>query len=91
MSYQKPAIEVVAFSNSRKKNEKQPDVTGTITFNEAVVIEAGTKMDLAMWNRISKAGNAFQSGVIKPMRQQDPAMDPPFERVEKPGPVKIDF
>ena len=91
MSYQKPAIEVVAFTNTRKKTEKQPDVTGTITFNEACVIEAGTKFDLAMWNRISKGGNPFQSGVIKPARQQDAAMDPPFPAAEKPGPVKIDF
>lgn len=91
MSYQKPAIEVVAFSNNKKRSEKAPDVTGTITFNEACVIEAGTKMDIALWNRISKNGNPFQSGVIKPMREQGPAMDPPFERAEKPGPVKIDF
>lgn len=91
MSYQKPAIEVVAFTNTRKKSEKQPDVTGTLTFNEAVVIEAGTKFDIAMWNRISKGGNPFMSGVVKPPFQQDKAMDPPYERTEKPGPVKIDF
>lgn len=90
MSYQKPPIEVVAFSNTRKKNEKQPDVTGTITFNEAVVIEAGTKFDLALWNRVSKAGNPFQSGVVKPA--QDRSMDPPLPApIERSGPVKIDF
>lgn len=91
MSYQKPAIEVVAFTNSRKKSEKAPDITGTITFNEAVVIEAGTKFDLALWNRVSKGGNPFMSGVAKPPFQSERSMDPPFPAAEKPGPVKIDF
>lgn len=88
MSFQKPAIEVVAFPNKRKTHPKAPEFTGTITFNEAMVIEAGSKFDLALWNKVSKAGNAFQSGVIKPQQQQDV---PGFEPEQKRGPVKIDF
>lgn len=52
-------IEIVLFTNTKGKSEKAPHETGTVTFPD------GTKYEVAVWNRVSKAGNPFKSGVLK--------------------------
>lgn len=65
MAYEKPAIEVVLFQNRNKKSEKAPDSTGSIKFNQSVTFNPGDELDLAMWNRTSKNGVQFKSGLAK--------------------------
>ena len=48
--YQNKDGEGAVFMNTRKKNEKQPDWTGTFHW-------AGQDLELAMWERKSKNGN----------------------------------
>lgn len=52
-------IEIVLFENNRATNPKAPQETGTVTFPD------GTKYEVAIWNRVSKNGNPFKSGVLK--------------------------
>ena len=52
-------IEIVLFDNNKRKSDKAPHKTGTVTFPD------GTKYDVAIWNKVSKAGNPFQAGVLK--------------------------
>jgi uncharacterized protein (DUF736 family) len=52
-------IEIVLFTNNKRKSDKAPHETGTVTFPD------GTKYDVAVWNRVSKAGNPFKSGTLK--------------------------
>ncbi len=66
MAFEKPAIEVVLFQNRNKKSEKAPDGTGSIKFNQSVTFNAGDELDLALWNRTSKSGLQFKSGLAKP-------------------------
>lgn len=58
MTYQNQ-IEIVLFTNTRKKNPKAPDSSGSVEFPD------GTKYDVALWNRVSKNGTPFQSGQLK--------------------------
>lgn len=52
-------IEIVLFQNNKAKSEKSPQETGTVTFPD------GTKYEVALWNKVSKNGNPFKSGVLK--------------------------
>lgn len=52
-------IQIVLFENNRRSSDKQPHETGTVTFPD------GTKYEVAIWNRVSKNGNPFKSGVLK--------------------------
>lgn len=52
-------IEIVLFTNTKKKSEKSPGKTGTVTFPD------GTKYEVAIWNKVSKNGNPFEAGVLK--------------------------
>lgn len=52
-------IEIVIFQNNKAKSEKAPQETGTVTFPD------GTKYEVALWNKVSKNGNPFKSGVLK--------------------------
>ena len=52
-------IEIVLFANNKRKSDKAPHKTGTVTFPD------GTKYDVAIWNKVSKAGNPFEAGVLK--------------------------
>jgi len=63
-----------AFYNNRKKNERQPDWTGTFTWEGAI-------LELAMWERQSKKdGTPYLKFQVKPKfvpRQQQEAPPPP--------------
>lgn len=52
-------IEIVLFHNTKKKSEKSPSKTGTVTFPD------GTKYEVAIWNKVSKNGNPFEAGTLK--------------------------
>lgn len=52
-------IEIVLFDNNRATSPKAPHKTGTVTFPD------GTKYDVAIWSKVSKNGNPFESGVLK--------------------------
>lgn len=52
-------IEIVLFQNNKAKSDKSPQETGTVTFPD------GTKYEVALWNKVSKNGNPFKSGVLK--------------------------
>lgn len=52
-------IEITLFENNRRTNEKAPHETGTVEFPD------GTKYEVAIWNRVSKNGNPFKSGVLR--------------------------
>lgn len=82
-------IEIVLFTNNKRKSDKAPHETGTVTFPD------GTKYDVAIWNRMSKNGNPFKSGTLK-------LPDPKYQRNEggyggnatngaPTGGVKVDF
>jgi len=62
--YQKPAIEVVLFKNN-KGGDRSPVQTGVIKFNEPVTFNPGDELEVALWNRMSKSGNQFLSGLAK--------------------------
>lgn len=70
-------IEIVIFENTRRTSDKAPHETGTVTFPD------GTKYDVAIWNKVSKNGNPFKSGVLK-------LPDPKFQKREG-GAAKVDF
>lgn len=52
-------IEIVLFQNNKAKSDKAPQETGTVTFPD------GTKYEVALWQKVSKNGNPFKSGVLK--------------------------
>lgn len=70
-------IEIVLFENNRRQSDKAPHETGTVTFPD------GTKYDVAIWNKVSKNGNPFKSGVLK-------LPDPKYQKREG-GAAKVDF
>ena len=59
MSTYNNQIEIVLFTNTKKKSDKSPAKTGTVTFPD------GTKYEVAIWNKVSKNGNPFEAGVLK--------------------------
>lgn len=89
MAYEKPQIEVVLFQNRNKKSEKAPDGTGSIKFNAPVSFNAGDELDLALWNRTSKNGLAFKSGLAKP--KEDRGSYQPRQRPMREDSIDIDF
>jgi len=92
-AYQKPDIEVVVFSNDRKKHEKAPDETGTVTFNKAVTFQPGDQMQISLWSRTSKGGRDYKSGSIA--EKWEPKGGSGGGNYNRPqrdnGPVEIDF
>jgi hypothetical protein len=83
MAYESNEIQIVLFQNKQKKNPKGPDATGSVTFPD------GTKYEVALWNRVSKNGNAFQSGLLRlPNQTQAPRSSAP---APKSNEVEIDF
>lgn len=52
-------IEITIFENNRRTSDKAPHETGTVEFPD------GTKYEVAIWNRVSKNGNPFKSGVLR--------------------------
>jgi uncharacterized protein (DUF736 family) len=56
-NYQKKNGDFVLFPTKMKKSEKSPDYTGNIFFD-------GKTYSLAAWNKTSKAGNKFWSGLM---------------------------
>lgn len=57
-------IEIVLFENTKRKSDKSPQETGTVTFPD------GTKYEVALWHKVSKNGNPFKSGTLK-LQQAD--------------------
>lgn len=80
-------IEIVLFNNNKRKSDKAPHETGTVTFPD------GTKYEVAIWNKVSKAGNPFKSGVLKldtgkyGQGRNEPDSDAPAGY----SPAKVDF
>ena len=81
MTYQN-RIEIVLFQNNNPKNEKAPHATGTVEFPD------GTKYEVSLWNKVSKAGNPFKSGYLKLKTDQPEQRQ---SRPERNGPMEIDF
>jgi len=75
-------IEIVLFDNNNRKSDKAPHKTGTVEFPD------GTKYDVALWNKVSKAGNPFMAGKLS-------LPDPKYQREERGGGsrnrVEVDF
>lgn len=76
-------IEIVLFTNNKRRSEKAPHKTGTVEFPD------GTKYEVALWNKVSKSGNVFEAGVLK-------LPDPKYQRDSAPsqppaGQVNVDF
>ncbi len=63
-------IEIVLFENHKRKSDKAPHKTGTVEFPD------GTKYEVAIWNKVSKAGNPFEAGVLR-------LPDPKYQRDER--------
>jgi hypothetical protein len=83
-------IEIVIFTNNKRKSDKAPHETGTVTFPD------GTKYEVALWNRISKAGNPFKSGTLKLdngryNNDQGSGAGAPQVPTTPTGGVKVDF
>lgn len=55
----KNQIEIIIFTNNKRKSDKAPHKTGTVKFPD------GTTYDVAIWNKVSKNGNPFEAGVLK--------------------------
>lgn len=88
----KPAITIAVFRNNKRTNDKAPQKTGVIEFNEDVTFKAGTKLDVSLWERTSKGGMLFESGVAKPPFQPSGAQSGPRNRgAEERGSVDINW
>jgi len=59
---------IVLFVNERK-NDKQPVMRGTLTI--ANPLPPG-EYEVALWGKVSKAGNKFWSGEFKPKQERRP-------------------
>jgi len=66
---------IVLFVNERK-NDKQPVMRGTLTI--ANPLPPG-EYEVALWGKVSKAGNKFWSGEFKPKQERRPAPQAPAE------------
>jgi hypothetical protein len=69
----------VLFQNDRKQNERQPDYTGSLEFDQEVVLDlynqlqSGTdkpKASLSSWRKTSKTGKPFLSLKASVMRER---------------------
>jgi len=60
MSYQATnKIGLIVSSNKFKTTEKQPDLTGTMTFPD------GKQMEVSLWKRMDEEGKQFLAGEVK--------------------------
>lgn len=79
-------IEIVIFSNNKRSSDKAPHETGTVTFPD------GTKYEVAIWNRVSKNGNPFKSGVLRlPNPQYAGSQSNSAPAQQSNGAVNVDF
>lgn len=79
-------IEIVIFQNNKRKSDKAPHETGTVTFPD------GTKYEVAIWNKVSKAGNPFKSGNLKLQTGERGRNEPDSERSSGGyQPAQVDF
>lgn len=78
-------IEIVIFQNNKRKSDKAPHETGTVTFPD------GTKYEVAIWNKVSKAGNPFKSGLLKLQTGERGTQEPNSERSGGYQPANVDF
>lgn len=67
MAYTPKPGDVSAFKNDKKGNEKAPDFRGTVIAHRA--IQAGEKLDLALWTKTGTNGGWFYSGKISDPRK----------------------
>lgn len=74
-------IEIVLFENTNRKSDKQPHKRGTVEFPD------GTKYEVALWSKVSKAGNPFEAGVL---RLPDPKYQPRDGGTSR-NKVEVDF
>jgi len=60
MSYQPTnKIGIIVSNNKFKTMEKQPDLTGTMTFPD------GKQMEVSLWKRMDEEGKQFLAGEVK--------------------------
>lgn len=60
MSYQATnKIGIIVSNNKFKTAEKQPDLTGTMTFPD------GKQMEVSLWKRMDEEGTQFLAGEVK--------------------------
>jgi hypothetical protein len=60
MSYQATnKIGIIVSNNKFKTTEKQPDLTGTMTFPD------GKQMEVSLWKRMDEEGKQFLAGEVK--------------------------
>ena len=60
MSYQATnKIGIIVSNNKFKTAEKQPDLTGTMTFPD------GKEMEVSLWKRMDEEGKQFLAGEVK--------------------------
>ena len=60
MSYQATnKIGLIVSNNKFKTTEKQPDLTGTMTFPD------GKQMEVSLWKRMDEEGKQFLAGEVK--------------------------
>lgn len=60
MSYQATnKIGIIVSNNKFKTMEKQPDLTGTMTFPD------GKQMEVSLWKRMDEEGKQFLAGEVK--------------------------
>jgi hypothetical protein len=85
------------YTNNYKDNEKQPDWTGKVVLDKNLLkalvekVKSGqeAEMRVALWDRVSKNGNAYKYArldISQPQKKPDDFMaDPrPVEPVKKP-------
>lgn len=87
----KPAITLAVFKNNKRTNDKAPQKTGVLEFNEDVTFKAGTKLDVSLWERTSKGGMPFESGVAKPQFQPQGNTGPRNRGAEERSSVDINW
>lgn len=86
MSTYQNQIQIVLFDNDKKGNEKAPVMKGIVEFPD------GTKYEVAVWERVSKNGNPFKSGILKLMDPNAPQGSyRPANTGGRPAPVQVDF
>ena len=78
-------IQVSVFTNNRKKSEKSPDFSGEVQFPD------GRKMEIALWNAVSKGGMPYMRGHIGEKFQPQGQGGQPGYSKPAPNAVKIDF
>lgn len=76
MSYEQKEGQGVLFTNDKQGNESRPDWKGIVTVN-------GAQMEIAAWNKASRAGAKYLSISIKPKQQRQ-------QRQPEPPPKNLD-